>query len=119
MANEHKIEVNKRDGLGKKEIRQLRRESNIPGIYYSSNSKESTPIYISNVEFNNALKSGARIFNISVAGKKQNVFLKNLNFDGSILIENDGKEENIFSARIINDINWYWEYKYSFCCKCK
>jgi len=38
-------------------------------------------------------------------GKKQNVFLKNLNFDGSILIEKDGKEENIFSARIVNDIN--------------
>jgi len=37
--------------------------------------------------------------------KKQKVFLKNLNFDGSILIENDGKEENIFSARIVNDIN--------------
>ena len=38
-------------------------------------------------------------------GKRQNVFLKNLNFDGSILIEKDGKEENIFSARIVNDIN--------------
>ena len=38
-------------------------------------------------------------------GKKQKVFLKNLNFDGSILIENDGKEESIFSARIVNDIN--------------
>lgn len=38
-------------------------------------------------------------------GKKQKVFLKNLNFDGSILIENDGKEEKIFSARIVNDIN--------------
>ena len=38
-------------------------------------------------------------------GKKQNVFLKNLNFDGSILVDKDGKEENIFSARIVNDIN--------------
>ncbi|MFL2544038.1 MAG: biotin--[acetyl-CoA-carboxylase] ligase [Alphaproteobacteria bacterium] len=38
-------------------------------------------------------------------GKNQNVFLKNLNFDGSILIEKDGKQANIFSARIINDIN--------------
>ena len=38
-------------------------------------------------------------------GKKQNVLLKNLNFDGSILIEVDNKEENIFSARIVNDTN--------------
>ena len=38
-------------------------------------------------------------------GKKQNVFLKNLNFDGSLLIEVDNKEENIFSARIVNDTN--------------
>ena len=38
-------------------------------------------------------------------GKNQNVFLKNLNFDGSILIEKNGKQENIFSARIVNDFN--------------
>jgi len=38
-------------------------------------------------------------------GKKDIVFLKNLNLDGSLLIEKDGKEENIFSARIINDFN--------------
>ena len=38
-------------------------------------------------------------------GKKQKVFLKNLNFDGSLLVEIDGKEENIFSARIFNDFN--------------
>ena len=38
-------------------------------------------------------------------GEKENVFLKNLNFDGSLLIEKDCKEESIFSARIINDID--------------
>ena len=38
-------------------------------------------------------------------GKKEIVFLKNLNFDGSLLIEKQDKEENIFSARIINDFN--------------
>ena len=48
---------------------------------------------------------GERVNILLHNGKKQNVFLKNLNFDGSILIEKDGKEENIFSARIVNDIN--------------
>ena len=38
-------------------------------------------------------------------GKKEIVFLKNLNLDGSLLIENNGKEKNIFSGRIINDFN--------------
>ena len=38
-------------------------------------------------------------------GKKEIVFLKNLNSDGSLLIEKEGKQENVFSARIIDDFN--------------
>ena len=38
-------------------------------------------------------------------GSIQNVLLKDLNYDGSLLIENKGKINNIFSARIINDFN--------------
>ena len=38
-------------------------------------------------------------------GNLQNVFLKKLNYDGSVLIENKGNEQIIFSARIISDIN--------------
>ena len=57
-------------------------------------------------KFKNNMKYLGETINILLPnGKKQKVFLKNLNFDGSILIENDGKEENIFSARIVNDIN--------------
>jgi BirA family biotin operon repressor/biotin-[acetyl-CoA-carboxylase] ligase len=57
-------------------------------------------------KFKNNMKNLGEKINILLPnGKKQNVFLKNLNFDGSILIEKDGKEENIFSARIVNDIN--------------
>ena len=37
-------------------------------------------------------------------GEIKNVLLKNLNNNGSLLVEKEGKEENIFSARIINDI---------------
>ncbi len=35
-------------------------------------------------------------------GDIRKVLLKNLNLNGSILIEEDGKEENLFSGRIIN-----------------
>ena len=38
-------------------------------------------------------------------GDVKKVLLKNLNLDGSLLIERGGKEESIFSGRIINDLN--------------
>jgi BirA family transcriptional regulator, biotin operon repressor / biotin---[acetyl-CoA-carboxylase] ligase len=38
-------------------------------------------------------------------GNLQNIYLKDLNYDGSLLIENKGIEQKIFSARIIGDIN--------------
>jgi len=38
-------------------------------------------------------------------GDIKKVLLKNLNFDGSLLVEFEGKEESIFSGRIINDFN--------------
>ena len=38
-------------------------------------------------------------------GNLQNIYLKDLNYDGSLLVVNKGIEEKIFSARIISDIN--------------
>ena len=80
MANEYKIDINKRESLGKKGVKQLRREGMIPGIYYSPNSESSTPIVISQGDFYEAVKSGARIFNISVGEKKQNVLFKSVQY---------------------------------------
>ena len=80
MANEHQIDINKRTNTGKKSVKQVRREGNIPGVYYSPTSKNSTPIFISQSEYQSAVKSGARIFNISVGGKKQNVLFKSVQY---------------------------------------
>ena len=80
MANEHKIDINKRELSGKQGIKQIRREGNIPGVYYSPNSESSIPIVISKAELNAAIKSGARIFNISVGDKKQNVLFKSVQY---------------------------------------
>ena len=52
----------------------------IPGIYYSPNSENSTPIVISQGDYHEAVKSGARIFNISVGEKKQNVLFKSVQY---------------------------------------
>ena len=80
MANEHKIDINKRDGKGKRNVKQLRKEGNIPGVYYSPTSKNSTAIFISQMEYQEAIKSGARIFNISVEDKKQTVLFKSVQY---------------------------------------
>ena len=80
MANEHKIDINKRDNAGKKAVKQLRKDNNIPGVYYSPSSKESAPFYISQGEYHEAVKSGARIFNINVDGKKQTVLFKSIQY---------------------------------------
>ena len=79
MANEHKIDIIKRENTGKKGVKQLRREGNIPGVYYSPTSPNSTAIFISQKEYQEAVKSGARIFNISVGDKRvygKNAYIK-------------------------------------------
>ena len=80
MANEHKIEINKRDDISPQGLKQLRRDGNIPGIYYSATSKDSLPIFITRKDYHTAIKSGARIFNILVENKKQNVLFKSVQY---------------------------------------
>jgi len=80
MANEHKIDINKRANTGKKAVKQLRKDNNIPGVYYSPSSKESVTFYISQGEYHDAVKSGGRIFNINVEGKKQTVLFKSIQY---------------------------------------
>ena len=80
MATEHKIEITKRDDITPQGLKQLRKNGNIPGIYYSSNSKESIPIFITKRNYNEAIKSGARVFNILVENKKQNVLFKSIQY---------------------------------------
>ena len=80
MANEHKIEINKRDDVRSQGLKQLRRDGNIPGIYYSAISKNSLPIFVTKKDYQTAIKSGARIFNILVENKKQNVLFKSVQY---------------------------------------
>ena len=80
MAQEFKLDIFKRDDLTKRGVKGLRLQNNIPGIFYSYNSKESTPFYIKEETLNLAKKSGARIFNIHVEDKKQNVIFKSVQY---------------------------------------
>ena len=80
MANEHKIEINMRNDITPQGLKQLRKNGNIPGIYYSASSKDSLPIFISQKDYHAAIKSGARIFNILVENNKQNVLFKSVQY---------------------------------------
>jgi large subunit ribosomal protein L25 len=81
MANEFKIEVHKRELSAKKsDMKNLRKEQKIPGIFYSFDSKDSIPLYIDQKTFVEASKSGAKIFNIVVGKDKKNVIFKSIQY---------------------------------------
>ena len=79
-VKEFRLEVNKRDGTGKKATKQVRREDGIPGVYYSHDSKESISFSIDKKDLFEAQKSGAHIFNINVGSKKRNVVFKSVQY---------------------------------------
>ena len=78
MAKEYKIEIEKRD-LGEN-LKQLRANDIIPGIYYSHDSTESISFQMHLSELRNAIKSGASIFQVSVGGKLRNVIFKSVQY---------------------------------------
>ena len=81
MAAECKIEVFKRELSNKKSFMKLfRKENKIPGIYYSHDSSESVPLYITKESLIKAQKSGAKIFNIQVGKDVKNVIFKSMQF---------------------------------------
>jgi len=80
MAQEFKLDIFKRDDISKSSLKQLRRDGNIPGIFYSCNSKESIPFYMENKTLVEAKKSRARIFNIAVGSNKQTVIFKSVQY---------------------------------------
>ncbi len=80
MTNEYNLDVNKRETQGKSDLKQMRKENKIPGVYYSHDSKQSIPLYINTTDLTNAQKSNARIFTINVGGKKRNVLFKSVQY---------------------------------------
>ncbi len=78
MANEYNLDVNKRETQGKSDLKQMRKEDKIPGVYYSRDSKQSIPLYSNTTDLIGAQKSNARIFTINVSGKKGNVLFKSV-----------------------------------------
>tara|TARA_B100001778_G_C18574659_1_gene624300 strand:+ start:482 stop:1153 length:672 start_codon:yes stop_codon:yes gene_type:complete len=80
MAEEYTLDVSKRDLTNKGGIKQMRKSGKVPGIYYSFDSKSSTPFFINIKDLRDAQKSGSRIFNINVGSKKRTVLFKSVQY---------------------------------------
>tara|TARA_B100000212_G_C27366149_1_gene530422 strand:+ start:1023 stop:1685 length:663 start_codon:yes stop_codon:yes gene_type:complete len=80
MAIEYKLEVQKRNQYGKKYCKNIRKSGLIPGIYYSSDSSKSISFAIEKSEIRNAVKSGARLYSVSVGEKLRTVLFKNVQY---------------------------------------
>ena len=77
----HKIEINKRELSTKKSfVKQLRRQDEIPGIYYSHNSKSSIPLTIDKKVLYEALKSDSQVYQITVGSKNRDVIIKSVQY---------------------------------------
>ena len=77
----HKIEVNKRELSNKiSHVKNLRSMDEIPGIYYSHDSKDSIPFSVSKKVMHDALKSDAQVYQISVGSKARDVIIKSVQY---------------------------------------
>jgi large subunit ribosomal protein L25 len=80
MTTEYKIEVHRRELLGKQDVKKLRAEGKIPGIYYSQASNKSIPFYMEKKELHNAFKSDAHLYKVKVGGKLRTVIFKDIQY---------------------------------------
>ncbi len=76
----YKLEIHKRDQMSKGELKRLRKEGKIPGVYYSQDSEKSSTFFIERSEIHNIQKSGARLLKISVGGGLKTVFFKSVQY---------------------------------------
>ena len=78
---DYKIEVQKRELSSKKSfVKGLRHNGDIPGIYYSHNSKESIPFMVTQKVLREALKSDSQVYKINVGSKIRDVIIKSIQY---------------------------------------
>jgi len=80
MANAFKIKVHKRDEMGSRDVKGLRKEGKVPGVYYSADSKNSIPFFMTDSDLIQAFRSGAHLYQVSVGGELRNVIFKEVQY---------------------------------------
>jgi large subunit ribosomal protein L25 len=79
MAKQYKLTVEKREATGRKDLRGLRKDFKIPGVYYSYEGSNIL-FQIAKNEIKSAIQSGANIFTVNVGGNEQNVIFKSVQY---------------------------------------
>ncbi|MFC1483799.1 50S ribosomal protein L25 [Candidatus Neomarinimicrobiota bacterium] len=77
---DNNIEVFRREEIGKKDLKQLRTEGFIPGIYYAHDQAQAIPFKVAQKDFHTALQEDALIYQISVADNRRNVLIKEIQY---------------------------------------
>jgi large subunit ribosomal protein L25 len=78
---DYKIEVQKRELSSKKSfVKGLRHNGDIPGIYYSHDSKDSIPFIVTEKVLREALKSNSQVYKINVGSKTRDVIIKSIQY---------------------------------------
>ena len=79
MAKQYKLTVEKREVSRNKDLKSLRKDLKIPGVYYSYDGSNIL-FQIAQNEIKNAIQSGANIFTVNVGGNEQNVIFKSVQY---------------------------------------
>ena len=79
MAKQYKLTVEKREVSGNKDLKSLRKDLKIPGVYYSYDGSNIL-FQIAQNEIKKAIQSGANIFTVNVGGNEQNVIFKSVQY---------------------------------------
>ena len=79
MAKQYKLTVEKRETNNKLDLKVLRKNKKIPGVYYSYDSSNIL-FQMDESEIHSAIQSGANIFTVNVGGKDQNVIFKSVQY---------------------------------------
>ena len=75
-----KLTANRRDALGTRKVRGLRKKNLIPGVIYG-HGKENIPVALDAHDLEVALHHGERLFDLDVEGQTQTVLLKDVQYD--------------------------------------
>ncbi len=75
-----KLTAKRRDALGTRKVRGLRKKSLIPGVVYG-HAQENIPVALDAHDLEVALHHGERLFELDVDGQVQNVLVKDVQYD--------------------------------------
>ncbi|MFQ6615223.1 MAG: 50S ribosomal protein L25 [Fidelibacterota bacterium] len=79
MVTEFKLELEKREEVGKRAVKQIRQEGKIPGVFYSSTGK-AIPFTIDRKHLHEALHAQSRVYAVQVGGKKLHAIFKEFQY---------------------------------------